>query len=138
MTKFARAVALAAVAAVAMTGLAVARQKDKEEPKGEMLKTILDAKATFNKDKTKLTIEATGQVPTGGWKNAKLTPRTYVKAPADGVWEFDMTAVRPDGIVTQALSKVKASHTWDNPPAELKGVKIYGEGKGVKTVKIGK
>jgi hypothetical protein len=136
MTRLTRAVALATVAAVGMTALAA--QKDKEEPKGELLKTIIDAKAEFDKDGKKLTIEATGQVPTGGWKGAKLAPRKYVKPPADGIYEFDMTAVRPEGFVTQVISKVKASHTWDNPPADLKGIKIYGEGKGTKTVKIEK
>jgi hypothetical protein len=138
MTKLTRALLLALVGALGMTALAAEKPEPVKEDRGELLKTIIGATAQFDKDGKKLTINATGQVPTGGWKDAKLTPRTYVQAPADGVWEFDMTAVRPTGIVTQALSKVKASHTWENPPADLKGVKIYGEGKGVKTVKVGK
>jgi hypothetical protein len=141
MTKFTRALVMALVGALGMTSLTAAEKPEpvkEEKPKDVLLKTIIDAKAEFDKDKKKLTIDATGQVPTGGWKGAKLTPRVYVKAPADGIWEFDMTAVRPEGIVTQVVSKVKATHTWENPPAELKGIKIYGEGEGVKTVKIEK
>src|SRR5262245_21706445 len=61
-----------------MTMLATAQKtepptKDKEEPKGELLKTIIEATAEFDKDKKKLTITALGQVPTGGWTDAKLT-----------------------------------------------------------------
>ena len=133
MAKFTRAIVLALAGAAGMTGLAAAQEK---QPKGEVLKTVIDATAEFDKDKKKLTINATGQVPTGGWTGAKLSPRKAAKAPADGVYEFDLTAVRPDGIVTQVISKVKASHTWENPPADLKAVKIYGEGKGVKTVEV--
>jgi hypothetical protein len=33
---------------------------------------------------------------------------------------------------------VTAKHTWDNPPADIKGVKVYGEGAGAKTVKFEK
>ena len=46
--------------------------------------------------------------------------------------------MRPTGIVTQALAKVKASHTWDNPPADIKGVTVYGEGAGAKTITFDK
>src|SRR5436190_20452925 len=113
MTKFARALGLAVVAGLAMTATAAAaekpepvKDKEKEEPKGEVLKTVIDAKAEFDKDKRKLTITAIGQVPTGGWKGAKLTRNKTKDAPKDGIYEYEVTAVRPTGIVTQVLSKV--------------------------------
>jgi hypothetical protein len=140
-TMFTRAAVLAAVAAAGMTGLAAQKtepQKEKDKPKGELLKTVLDAKATFDKDKKKLTVEATGQVPTGGWADAKLTPKEAKTAPKDGIYELDLTAVRPTGIVPQVISKVTATYTWDNPPADLKGVKVNGDGDGAKTVKVQK
>jgi hypothetical protein len=77
-------------------------------------------------------------VPTGGWSGAKLTRKATKDAPKDGIYEYELTAVRPTGIVTQALSKVKASAEWENPPADLKGVKILGAGEGAKTVEIKK
>ena len=141
MLRFIRAAAFAAVAAAFTLAVSVADEKkadEKKEEKGEVLKTVIEVTYEFDKDKKKLTINATGQVPTGGWSGAKLTPRKTKDAPKDGVYEFDITAVRPDGIVTQVISKVKASHTWDNPPADLKGIKIYGAGDGAKTVKIEK
>lgn len=135
MTRLARAAVLAVLAAFGMTALAAAQKPEKEEKaKGEVLKTIIDATAKY--DKTSLTIVATGQVPTGGWTGARLTPKDT--KPKDGVYEFEMTAVRPTGIVTQALSKVKASYSWVNPPADVKEVKILGVGEGAKTVKVTK
>ena len=127
----------AVVAAFAFT-LSTSADEPKEEKKGTLLKTVISATPEFDKDKKTLTITAVGQVPTGGWSGAKLTPRKTKEAPKDGIYEFDLTAVRPDGIVTQVISKVTAKYEWENPPADLKGVKIYGEGEGVKTVKIEK
>jgi hypothetical protein len=141
MTKFTRALVLAAFAAVGMSSLAAAEKPEpvKEEKKsGELLKTVIDVKYVWDDNKKGLTITATGQVPTGGWKDAKLVRRVTKDAPKDGVYEFDLTAVRPTGIVTQALSKVTAIEKWMDPPADLKAVKVYGAGDGAKTVKIEK
>ncbi|MFM8271220.1 MAG: hypothetical protein ACKODX_02700 [Gemmata sp.] len=125
-------------AALAVAAAALATSAPADDKKGEVLKTVTEATYEFDKDKKKLTVHATGQVPTGGWKDAKLTPRATKEAPKDGIYEYDLTAVRPDGIVTQVISQVKASHAWENPPADIKGVKIYGTGAGAKTVKFGK
>jgi hypothetical protein len=107
---------------------------DKDEPKGERLKTILSVACELSKDKKTLTVTAVGQVPTGGWKGAKLVRRKA--APKDGIYEYDMTAVRPTGIVTQVISKVTAKDVWENPPADLKGVKVYGAGAGARTATV--
>lgn len=136
MMRFVRAAALAVVASLLAFPVASAEEK-KEEKKGEVLKTVIDVKADYDKEKKALTVTAIGQVPTGGWKDAKLTPRKYKDAPKDGIYEFDLTAVRPEGFVTQVISKVTAKYTWENPPADLKGIKVYGSGEG-KTVKIEK
>ncbi len=138
MLRFVRAAAFAFAFAVAVLTLTVSAQEKKEEKKGEVLKTIIDASHEFDKDKKKLTVNVIGQVPTGGWSGAKLTPRATKESPKDGIYEYDLTAVRPSGIVTQVISKVKASHTWENPPADIKGVKVYGAGAGAKTIKFDK
>lgn len=136
MLRFAKAAGLAAVACAAVALCAAA--DDKKEAKGEVLKTVIDVTHEFDKDKKKLTVTAVGQVPTGGWSGAKLTPKATKEAPKDGIYEYELTAVRPDGFVTQVISKVKASHTWDSPPADIKGVRVYGAEKGAKTVKFDK
>ncbi|MCS6866461.1 MAG: hypothetical protein RMJ56_04805 [Gemmataceae bacterium] len=131
-------VALVASVAFALT-LTAAVGQDRDEPKkGELLKTVISASHEFTKDKKKLTLTAVGQVPTGGWTGAKLTPRKTTTPPKDGIYEFDLTAIRPDGIVTQALSKVTAKYEWENPPADIKGVRIYGAGDGIKTITFDK
>jgi hypothetical protein len=138
-----RSVLAAAFFAAAAFTVALASADDKkpdekkDEKKVEVLKTIVEVTYDFDKDKKKLTINAIGQVPTGGWKDAKLVRRATKDAPKDGIYEYDMTAVRPGGIVTQIVSKVKASDTWENPPADIKGVKVYGSVE-AKTVKFDK
>lgn len=139
MTKFIRAAVLSAFAAASMTALAVAQKPEKDEKaKGELLKTVINATAEFDKEKKTLTIEAVGQVPTGGWKDAKLKKKETKEAPKDGIYEFELTAIRPTGIVTQALSKVTATEKWENPPGDLRQIKILGAGESTKTVKIEK
>lgn len=139
MLRFVRAALAVALATFAFDSLAGAKKlDDKKEPKGEVLKKVIDVNYEFDKDKKKLTVNATGQVPTGGWTGAKLTPRVTKEAPKDGIYEYDFTAVRPTGIAAQVISKVKASHSWDNPPGDIKGVKVYGIGEGVKTIKFDK
>jgi hypothetical protein len=134
MLRFVRAAAFA-FATAALT-LGASAQDKKDAKKGQTLKTVIDVTYELDKDKKKLTVNAVGQVPTGGWSGAKLTPRATKEAPKDGIYEYDLTAVPPDGFATQVISKVKASHTWDNPPTDIKGVKVYGVGAGAKTVKF--
>ena len=135
MPRLVRAAAFFAAAAFTVALASAQDKKPAEDKKSEVLKTILDAKADYDKDKKALSITAVGQVPTGGWKDAKLTPRKTTAAPKDGIYEFDMTAVRPSGIVTQVVSKVTAKYTWENPPTDLKGIKVYGSAE-AKTVKF--
>ena len=133
-----RAVQAVVFALAATLGSFVSADDKKEEKKGEVLKTVISVTHEFDKDKKKLTVTAVGQVPTGGWSGAKLTPRATKEAPKDGIYEFELTAVRPTGFVTQVISKVKATHVWEDPPADIKGVKVYGTEKGAKTVKFDK
>jgi hypothetical protein len=141
MLHLVRATALSVAASVLLLAAASGEDKKPEEkkgaPKGEVLKTVLDVSHVFDKDRKKLTVTAVGQVPTGGWKDAKLTRRATKDAPKDGIYEYDLTAVRPTGIVPQIVSKVTASDTWENPPADIKGVRVFGAGAG-KTVTFDK
>jgi hypothetical protein len=85
----------------------------------------------------RLEVTAYGMVMTGGWTNPTLSPRTYVAPPAGGIWEYDFTAVKPSGMVTQALTTISASHTFDGQPtADMKGVKVYGVDPDTKEIPI--
>jgi hypothetical protein len=127
----------AAVLAAGVVGAAAAAPDEK--PKRETVKEITDVTWEFEKgDKPVLVVTVTGQVPTGGWTDAKLIRRTYIKPPADGIYDYDLTADRPTGVVTQATSKVKATDRWTTPPTDIKGIRVHGVAKGVKTVKFDK
>jgi hypothetical protein len=131
--------AAAAVLAGAFGRAADDKADKKTDAKGEVVKTVLsvDTKLEVTKPPV-LIVTAVGEVPTGGWTGAKLTRRTYIKPPADGVYEYDLTAVPPTGAATQVVSKVKAKDEWKDPPEGVKGVKVYGVGEGVKAVQVGK
>lgn len=85
-----------------------------------------------------LLITAHGEVPTTGWSNVQLLRRVYVTPPSDGIWEYDLFALPPSGPAAQVITKVQASNTWKDYDQSIKGVRIYGVGKGVKEIKIGK
>lgn len=113
----------------------IAIAKDKPAPKRDVVKAIIDVKFVYEeKDPPVLEITARGIVPSGGWSDVKLTPKKSDKAPMDGVYEFEMTAVPPDGPATQALQEVKATYRWEKPAADVKGLKIFGVGEGAKTI----
>jgi hypothetical protein len=100
----------------------------------EAVPTIVSIRCAINKsDPPQLVLDVGGEVPTGGWTDPLLNPRTYVTPPANGIWEYDFTAVRPTGTTTQVITPIAASHTWsDYPAATLKGVRVYGVGTGMK------
>ena len=82
-------------------------------------------------------MNAYGQVNTGGWTNPTLTPRTYIAPPTIGVWEYDLRAVPPSGIATQAITPISGSHTSANyPSASLEGIRVFGVDAGVKEIPI--
>lgn len=137
-----RAAAVFFAAAVGVTligGTGIAQKKDDaKKDKGQAVKEVLEVKyEVLESAPPILAVTATGQVPTGGWTGAKLTRRDYEKPPKDGIYEYDLTAVPPDGIATQVLSKVTATDKWKDPPKDMKGIKVYGVGDGVKTIKFG-
>lgn len=70
------------------------------------------------------TICARGTVPTGGYSRPTLRPAR--RAGHNGVYDFDFTAVRPEGMATQMVSQISAAFTWTGAPADLKGVRVRG------------
>ena len=103
----------------------------------EPVPMIDSVRCTIVASPKQLVVEAYGQVTTGGWTNPTLSPRTYVAPPTGGIWEFDFTAVKPTGMVTQALTPISATHNWaENPTADLKGIRVYGVDAGVKEIAI--
>lgn len=89
--------------------------------------------AILKSDPPQLVVTAYGNVPTGGWTGEQLEPRTYAAPPAGGIWDYDFTAVPPNGPATQVITPSSAAHTWlDYPATHLRGVRIHGKDAGVK------
>ncbi len=102
------------------------------------VKTILNVEyAIEESNPPTLVVTAVGQVPTLGWKDAELIRRVYVAPPADGIWDYDLYAVPPAGLALQALSVVRADDRWVGfDRGSVKGVRVHGEGAGVKEVRF--
>ncbi len=83
-----------------------------------------------------LLITAYGKVPTGGWRQVQLIRRIYVNPPADGIWEYDLLALRPQGPVTQVETIVRARNQWKDYDRNIKGVRVYGIGRGAKEIPL--
>jgi hypothetical protein len=71
-----------------------------------------------------LVVQASGNVPTGGWTNPGLSRVVYVTEPADGIQDYEFMATPPSGMATDMFTPVHATDSWDNPPDWLKGVRV--------------
>lgn len=81
-----------------------------------------------------LVVTAKGKVSHGGFSKAKLSRAVYVMPPSDGIQDYFLTAVPPDGPSTQVISYVEASDRWKGYTTEapwLKGIRVHGAGDGV-------
>ena len=81
-----------------------------------------------------ITVEATGSVRTGGWKDPKLVQTSN----ASGTLTFAFVATPPSGMVTQMITPISAKVTTGplRPPFPSK-VKVLAETSS-KTVKVTK
>lgn len=74
-----------------------------------------------------LLIAAQGEVPNGGYTNARLDPWHYLTPPADGIYAFNFVADPPTGPSLQVISPVHGQFQWVDFPPEVKGVRIHGQ-----------
>jgi hypothetical protein len=79
-----------------------------------------------------LQMQATGSVPSAGYKNAGFLPKINAAPPKDGVYEVDAVADRPATPGAQVVTPVDVKGAWPNYPKDhLKGVKIFAKGNSV-------
>jgi hypothetical protein len=84
-----------------------------------------------------LVVTAQGEVPPKGYQEPQLSRRRYTQPPADGMQEYDFTAITPDGVEKKISKKPEATDKWADYTHEapwLKGVRIYGAADGIKEV----
>ncbi len=78
-------------------------------------------------DPPAIRIDAAGIARSSGWTSPELVRHHHVQPPADGIYEFDFTAIRPLGMTLPQMSAISASHTLTAPPADLRGVRVCAE-----------
>lgn len=93
--------------------------------------------ALLKSNSPQLVITSSGFVSTSGWKNGRLEPLFYIDFPADGIQDFDFVADPPEGMALMVISGISAKPLeWDNPPANLKGVRVHSQSNSIEA-KIG-
>src|SRR5262245_34600147 len=90
-----------AVLLLVTTPLAQAEEKPVEPV---TIKKVVSAKLEMSKDA--LTVTAVGEVPTSGYTKPTLTRVTYIKVPDDGIQDYTLRAIAPDGVAAQVISQV--------------------------------
>lgn len=110
--------------------------EQRQQQQGQTVATIVSVTCTVRKSPAQLVVQANGEVPTAGWTAATLNRRTYVAAPADGIWEYDFVASPPAGMAAQMITPISAENTWADYPATVVGVRVYGEGSGIKEISL--
>lgn len=87
--------------------------------------TIVSAKLDIPRIPHTLQMTVSAKVRTAGWKNGRFSPRVYIQPPPDGVYEVNVIADPPTGIVPQVITPMVIQAPWTNyPEAHLKGVKF--------------
>jgi hypothetical protein len=138
--KLVHSVCLIAALGVAMLLGPIGSAQEKPGPRlvGKILN--VDTKVQVS-DPPNLIVAVTGQVTTGGYTKPRLLRAVYATPPEDGIQDYFLLAIPPDGIAAQVISEVKASDSWKAYTKEapwLKGVRVHGVNGGVVTVMLGK
>ncbi|RYY48906.1 MAG: hypothetical protein EOO06_08815 [Chitinophagaceae bacterium] len=74
-----------------------------------------------------LHVTATGNASSGSQQNPRLERREYVEFPADGIQEYDFLIDGSAGPGTDDIKSHEVEDFWQNPPAELKGARVYAQ-----------
>ena len=91
----------------------------------KLVREVTDVSITFlEKQPPIMVVQASGNVPTGGWSNAGLSRAVYITPPADGIQDYEFMATPPSEMATDVISQVKGSDSWDNPPDWVQGVRV--------------
>jgi hypothetical protein len=84
----------------------------------------------LNTNPPALVVSVIGTTPTAGWTCIQLFRRSHNKLPVDGIWEYDLLAKRPTGMVATQLVDVQAEDIWQSYDSTIKGVRVFaGEKK---------
>ncbi|MGZ6038807.1 MAG: hypothetical protein ACXWKR_09055 [Phenylobacterium sp.] len=93
----------------------------------EMVTKVDTAAIKVGKDGA-LDMQATGSVPSAGYKNAGFLKRIYAGPPADGIYEMDVVADAPNPPGAAAPTPIEVKGPWEKYPADrVKGVRFISK-----------
>jgi hypothetical protein len=102
----------------------------------QILTQVTDVQCTVQQQQQPiLVVTVQGEIPPKGYQEPQLTRRRYTQPPADGIQEYDFTAVTPDGVEKKIIKQPEATDKWADYAHEapwLKGVRVYGVADGIK------
>ncbi|HEY9217891.1 MAG TPA: hypothetical protein VIO94_07580 [Phenylobacterium sp.] len=124
----------AATAPVAKKSLGRQRQMYQgQEPVAKVVSATVLPGAT----PTSLALTAEAVTSSAGYTRPTFLPRIYPAAPADGVYEVDVVAQKPDAAGAAVETPISVKGAWPNyPEGRLKGVKFISATNDV-TVMLG-
>jgi hypothetical protein len=64
----------------------------------QTLPHVTDVQCTIQPQQPLLVVTAQGAMPPKGYQEPQLSRRSYTQPPADGMQEYDFTAITPDGV----------------------------------------
>tara|TARA_R110002111_G_scaffold262851_2_gene341818 strand:- start:12176 stop:12850 length:675 start_codon:yes stop_codon:yes gene_type:complete len=116
---------------------AAALKADEEKSKPVTVPKILKVTHQIPKSHPhNLFVNVIGEVPTGGYTNAKLEKAVYVTPPKDGIQDYFLKAVPPSGPAITVISQVKSLDLWVGFPSWVKGIRVHGVDDGIVVVKF--
>jgi hypothetical protein len=101
----------------------------------QILTDVTTVQCTIQQQPPILVVTVQGEIPPKGYQEPQLTRRPSTQPPADGMQEYDFTAVTPDGVEKKIIKHPEATDKWANYAHEapwLQGVRIYGVANGIK------
>lgn len=88
-------------------------------------KKVLEVtKVTLTINGDLMTIQAEGNVSSGGWTCPRLIPTG--NPPSSGVYAFDFVAEEPQGAATTAITKILVEYGWYFPK-NAEGVRVNAQ-----------
>jgi hypothetical protein len=75
-----------------------------------------------------LKLSAQGATASAGYTQAGFLPRVYAAQPPDGIYEFDVVAMKPAGPAAQVVTPIEVKGAWSRyTDGRVKGVKLIAK-----------
>ncbi|MCL6751923.1 hypothetical protein KBT16_13495 [Nostoc sp. CCCryo 231-06] len=91
----------------------------------EKIFEVQDISVILEDNQSTLSIKASGNVTSSGWKNPELVSHSFEQPPPDGIYDFDIVAEPPSGIDLPVVMPIETEYKLKQIPNNLKGIRIH-------------